>query len=278
MEIQSKKIIASHFEKMGARAEIIEFNSLSRREARMLGVTNERFNINISNDKHGEYFVISAGEDVSVTIPNIEKENRHLLLNVSRRDSRNRVSNEKYLCGHDERHWFVAAIPGNGVTNVRTAMNKLKPELAELAQINSGVRKKDLHKRKNKGYKRQGEWFFIPAPEFQPDIHFMFSNEPIVRGRGKPHMCETLCRRGGTPVMQSSEFPNGLTIPEYEEFMRKNPNDKHNWRHMTREAQVFVTGKITHSDHKTVELIGWHLVVPNTESKAIQFTGMAFLD
>jgi len=38
----------------------------------------------------------------------------------------------KFLCGHDERHWFVAAVPGRGVSNVRTAMEALKPAAVRL--------------------------------------------------------------------------------------------------------------------------------------------------
>ena len=33
----------------------------------------------------------------------------------------------KFLCGHDERHWFVAAVPGRSVATVRSAMEALKP-------------------------------------------------------------------------------------------------------------------------------------------------------
>jgi hypothetical protein len=282
METLNKNLLVTQFEKIGARLKVVGLETLPRRFGPDTSDSNNHFNINVHNDKKGEYFTITAGDNVKVTIPNIQKDIKHLLINVAKTDRRNQVTNEKYLCGHDERHWFVAAIPSGGVATVKDAMTKLKPQIATIAQKSSKVRKKDLHKKHNNGYKRQGEWFFIPQPNLIVDVNFIFKNEPIVRSRGgKPHICEELYRRGGTPVMVGPGFPNGLTIPEYEEWKSKASETDLKWKHfrpMTRDAQVFVKGKVTHPDHKTIELIGWHLVVPNTESRANQFKRMAFLD
>jgi hypothetical protein len=40
-----------------------------------------------------------------------------------------------FLCGHDERRWFVAAIPeaASGVVNVRTVRHALQPTLVQPA-------------------------------------------------------------------------------------------------------------------------------------------------
>jgi hypothetical protein len=44
---------------------------------------------------------------------------------------------------------------------------------------------------------------------------------------------------------------------------------------------VYVKGRITHADHKTVLLDGWHRVVPNTETTVDvigQSIAMGFID
>ena len=42
---------------------------------------------------------------------------------------------QKFLCGHDERHWFVAAVPedARGVTGVVAAKAALQPALVRTA-------------------------------------------------------------------------------------------------------------------------------------------------
>jgi hypothetical protein len=45
---------------------------------------------------------------------------------------------------------------------------------------------------------------------------------------------------------------------------------------MTRDARVYAKGRITHRDHKTVILKGWHRVYLNNEVVDQRF--MAFLD
>ena len=47
---------------------------------------------------------------------------------------------------------------------------------------------------------------------------------------------------------------------------------------MRRNPTVLVKGRVTHPDHATVTLDIWHEVIPNTESQAIAFRDVAFLD
>jgi hypothetical protein len=105
-------------------------------------------------------------------------------------------------------------------------------------------------------------------------------NEPLRRGGGKPHVAEECCRVGGTAVMVHRRIaPNGLTMDRYNQLPEK--DRKFGWRPMTRDATVYVRGKIRHPDHKTLKLRGWHRVDPNTE-QARGWNGwlqiMAFLD
>jgi hypothetical protein len=104
----------------------------------------------------------------------------------------------KFLCGHDERHWFVAAIPEAApVGTVRQAKEALKPK--EVQDRQAGVSTKDRNRRKNKAYIRQGEWFFLPANIEEPDPKFVIKHEPLSRGRGsKPHTVEFCYRSSNT--------------------------------------------------------------------------------
>ena len=53
----------------------------------------------------------------------VQRADRHLLLLVREEGAKN-----KYLCGHNERHWFVAGIPETApVGTVRQAKQALQP-------------------------------------------------------------------------------------------------------------------------------------------------------
>ena len=121
-----------------------------------------------------------------------------------------------------------------------------------------------------------GEWFFIPAPDVRVDEHLILSHEPIRRGGGKPHLCEELYRDGGTTVYVCDQYPNGLTGGQYRKLLKRNPDAAHwAWQVMRRNPIVVVRGKITHPDHATIRLDGWHRVVLNTETGS---SSVAFLD
>ena len=47
---------------------------------------------------------------------------------------------------------------------------------------------------------------------------------------------------------------------------------------MRRDASVHVRGEISHPDHATVSLNGWHRVLMNTENRSIAMRFVAFLD
>jgi hypothetical protein len=47
---------------------------------------------------------------------------------------------------------------------------------------------------------------------------------------------------------------------------------------MKRDAAVYVRGEITHPDHKTVHLQGWHRVFMNAEHRSMAMRFLAFLD
>ena len=190
-------LIKTKFEKLGARATI---RPLVRNRLRpAIGPVV----IDIGHDRHGEFFDIQADEGAGVEVLDVQPRDRHLLLMVRRAPDRPHQPDikNKFLCGHDERHWFVAGVPERAsVSTVLTAKEALKPDaVREREQGKKGKRKKRL-RRKTDVFVRQGEWFFIPAPEAKVNEKLIFTNEPIRRGRGKPHMCQQLYREGGTTV------------------------------------------------------------------------------
>ena len=91
-------------------------------------------------------FVIDTRSDpkAKVRIIDTRPKERHLLLMV--RSGKGEVS--KYLMGHDERHWFVAAVPELlPVRNVADAMEALKPIRVKNRQKRLGVTAKDRNRR-----------------------------------------------------------------------------------------------------------------------------------
>jgi hypothetical protein len=73
---------------------------------------------------------------------------------------------------------------------------------------------------RNTAYARQGEWFFVPAPEVDPPLTLVLFDAPLPHGRGRAH------------VMQFAY----------------------------RDSEVFAKGAIRHPDHATLVLWGWHRV------------------
>lgn len=272
--------LTKSFQTIGARVRVESRSRFSR------GPMPNGFSINIQEDPQGEFFDIA----ISSPLPNslefqavdLQKADRHLLLVVKQEDSRTaQVEKQKFLCGHDERHWFVAAVPEDvrGVTNVAKAKDALKPTAVLDALGSHHVRQKNRNRRKNKGYLRQGEWFFLPSPNIQVDPLLIVKNEPLRRSSGsKPHCIEYVYRSGGTRVYVNRSYPAGLTEREYQDHLKISPKSWKSFRVMFREPTVYAKGRVSHADHKTVYLDGWHRVLMNTENQARAKSNVAFLD
>ncbi|WP_165251500.1 hypothetical protein [Paludisphaera soli] len=233
--------------------------------------------LDIREDRDGEYFeaTVRSEVDPEVAVLDVQPADRHLLLLV-----RDGGEKQKFLCGHDERHWFVAAIPEAApVGTVRQAKEALKPDEVRIAQGRRGLRAEARNRRKNAAYRRQGEWFFLPAPELRVDESLVLRNEPLRRGAGKPHWMEHCYRTGGETVHVCRRHPNGLTASEYRRVLAGNPKaSKWGWQVMRRNPGVYVRGSVRHADHKTIVLHGWHRVLMNTETQAKAMRNVAFLD
>jgi hypothetical protein len=233
--------------------------------------------IDIGTDGRGEFFDIRVGseERVEYEVVDLRRDLRHLLL-LGRRDG----VKEKYLCGHDERHWFVCAVPGASVSGVVTALEALQPRVVRWAVKANLRRQKNRFRRRNEAFVRQGEWFFVPQPDLVVPETQMLRNEPLRRGAGgKPHTCQFAYRSGGVSVMVCARYPQGVTHAQYRAVLDANPKAaRWGWRQMTRDPAFYARGRVWHKDHKTVVLDVWHRVEMNTERQAPLAPRVAFLD
>jgi len=82
----------------------------------------EKVRIDIGRDRDGEFFDVRCQDGVIPEILDVRPASRHLVLMVRDGGDKN-----KFLLGRDERHWFAAAAPGDGVHDVRTAIESLRP-------------------------------------------------------------------------------------------------------------------------------------------------------
>jgi hypothetical protein len=231
--------------------------------------------IDVRTDVRGEYFDLrfaGGGRRVELEVVDVEPRDRHLLLLA-------RVGGEKskFLCGHDERHWFVAAVPeaARGVSGVATAKAALQPQAVRA--LVERIRPKDRFRRRNAAYVRQGEWFFVPAAWIDPPAALVLRGEPLTRGRGTAHVMQFAFRRGGEVVYVNRRYPAGISEARY---ARLTAAERRNggWTRLVRDPEVYAKGAVRHPDHATIHLAGWHRVLMNTEHGAQAMRHVAFID
>jgi hypothetical protein len=261
------------FDEIGARVKI---RSLLSRDSRRVSQTRTGWpRLDVLRDRKGEYFDIAVPTNGSIEVVDFRPKDQHLLL-MARTPKGDKA---KFLCGHDERHWFVCAVPERaGVHNVLTAKRALQPESVQDQIVEKRVKTRRQLRRRNKAFTRQGEWFFVKA-DFVPPAKEVLHNERLSRGWGsKPHVVDFAYRQGGTLVyVHNRHAPSGITEKQFlalSEPVRK----EFGWSRMMRDAQVYAKGRVRHSDHKTVVLRGWHRVFMNTEAEAHAAVNVAFLD
>jgi len=139
----------------------------------------------VQADRKGEFFEIvrQPGAEAEIAVLDVQPADRHLLLLV-----REGKDKSRFLCGHDERHWFVAGIPETApVGTVRQAKEALKPADVLTAQAGKRLGAKARNRRKNAAYRRQGEWFFLPVAGFVVDEKVVLKNcRPVDSRRDAP--------------------------------------------------------------------------------------------
>ena len=265
------------FARIGARVEVVRESRRAWNRGRGPRVENPPVRVDVRRDDNGEYFYLARRSDVRLVVADAVAHDRHLLLIVQQQGVP-AEQHERCLCGFDERSWFAAAVPeSSDAQTVQEAKDALKP-----AEVWDSMREWDVPMelrdlRHTNGFLRQGEWFFLPRPWLEVYEQYILHNEPIQRGGGKPHICQRLYRMEGVAVRVCDAYPNGLTDEEYWALDR-DERDRHVWRDMQRDADVYVNGYVQHPDHATIVLPYWHRVVMNTETRARAMEDLAFLD
>ena len=240
-----------HFSAIGARLKFRKVNVTS------WWFTPPPYTIDVRRDRRGEYFEISLRDEASdidiIVLQSVPKE-RHLLLYAT--------DGHRFLCGHDERHWFVAQV-ARPVSSVRDARQALVPP--DIWERVRGLPSEEFLKRRNVAFKRQGEWFFIPTNRtFNGAV--IYRNEPIQRNaRSTPHICEELVREGGEVVYVLRRSGRVLTEDEYRDYRNRFRRKAEKGEQRVRSARVYARGRIRHPDHKTLVLEDWHRVLINSE-------------
>src|SRR5579859_1680951 len=81
-----------------------------RRDSELRWKMQQPVSVNVLSDVNGEYFEVARRFDVILRVPEVVPHDRHLLLTAqpTRVDD---TEQSTFLCGHDERAWFAAAIP-----------------------------------------------------------------------------------------------------------------------------------------------------------------------
>lgn len=265
-------LLNKKFGHIGARLKVVD------RPRRRMRAASSLLMLDIGSDRRGEYFEIMALPDADprVEVLDVQPSDRHLLLLVREDGAKN-----KYLCGHDERHWFVAGIPEAApVGTVRQAKEALQPGEVRNAVAQRRVSGKSRNYRKNAAFVRQGEWFFLPVPTMVIAEALILQNEPLRRGNGgKPHWAEFCYRTGGETVHVCNRHPNGVTESQFRKILSSNIAARNwGWTVMRRNPGVYVRGRIRHPDHATITLQGWHQVLMNTENESRAMRNVAFLD
>jgi hypothetical protein len=144
------------------------------------------------------------------------------------------ASKRKFLLGFDERDLFMAQLPAS------------KP-VTTVKQAHEALRNPALPKERKTKIQRQGEWFFRPVTNEEAQI--IWNNENIIEHnarinkkvlRGKPHTAEEYLEIGTSidPVSRA-------IIP----------------------GSMFARGRISHSDHASLNLRTWHRVYSNAEDR-----------
>lgn len=237
--------------------------------------------VDIQKDRLGQFFELRVPEtqrhSLDVSVLQTDKRDRHLLLFIRRSEGKA----ARFLCGHDEREWFVAAVPG-GASSVLQAKEALKPRAIQARQNTFRVPFRLRNRRKNRAFVRQGEWFFAPVSRWERgpiNEKFVLFNEPLRRGNGKAHIVAHLYRVGGEVVYTCARHPRALNETQYRKLIQSHLTaSSWAWQVQRRNPFVYARGTVRHPDHATIQLPDWHQVLMNTETETDTMRNVAFID
>ncbi|MGQ0734255.1 MAG: hypothetical protein ACT4QD_11430 [Acidobacteriota bacterium] len=155
---------------------------------------------------------------------------------------------QKFLCGRDGRHWFVATVREDYILEIMQGeLIRMSPAVHTVAEARASLkprrvieyedawRRGRFRGRPGAGrVRRQGEWFFIPRPDLLIRRRTASRRGRLARSRGRPHVVDYLAG----DARNLSQRP---------------------WH------TVYVAGAVRHPDHRTLHLGCWHEVAMSAE-------------
>ena len=230
--------------------------------------------VDVDFDQCTEFFALTINPWLRNDVAVLDARDRHVLMRAG--------STSKLLLGHDERHLFVVSVPnGASVSNVRGAMEALKPEVVNRKQVSRNVKWADRNRRRNRGFVRQGEWFFVPidvVPQLRRITVQYKVPLPRMVSASAPHTCDELVYIQAT-VREHTKRERLLATDESLERLERAGAKLLNSpdailsaldsprpaivriEHTVREhipERLLVRGCVRHRDHKTIQLREWH--------------------
>jgi hypothetical protein len=254
----AEKNIQKKFEEIGAKV-LIKENNISDRD----------FSVGIVDRKAEEVFSISMKKhDIELQVLQTRKDIRHLLLMAK---NKKHNTHEKFLCGYDERHWFLVGVDDD-VRNVDHAMASLKPGYINFRQKITKVKPKNINKRHNKAFIRQGEWFFLPYYRLNSNNLIIYKNHSL-----GGHICDEVYEDVVETYFHHKHAPDGMLDWTYKKFLKKHPHvhPKKGWSYSVSLFGRYARGHVRHKDHQTIYLNDWHIVLKNRQKNT---PGNVFLD
>src|SRR3954470_19268242 len=122
--------IAKHFAAIGAQLETVSISARDRRIGRQWmtrRMSNSPMLVDVARDAGDEHFTLTCHSDTALTVSNTDPRLQHLVLLAK---GKQEAQTRTFLCGRDESHWFVAAVPERSqARTVQQAMNALKPQV-----------------------------------------------------------------------------------------------------------------------------------------------------
>lgn len=265
----NKAELEKSFSKIGAKLEVIS----SRWNQGKTGFQFYRKN----NTK--DTFVLILKEDnqlVDVKVIDINVRIKHLVImfNSYSKTLKQKIK-VKYLCGLNEKQYFAAPIlSGNFGPGVEGAMHSLRPK--NITKNLNMKRENRTNSRMTGEYIRQGEFFFVPYPEFSPLDGIYHKNHSLVSPKSNKHICEELVRVG-QKTMYDAGTSKMLTAEEFAALppeQKKYPNYK---REVRIPGRIFVRGYVRHEEHRTIYLQDWHEVFRNTSNEAFHYPNNSWM-
>jgi hypothetical protein len=180
--------------------------------------------------------VIDADPSYQQVVLRVREPRREFIERETRADGKIKVHHRvtpvvtrHYLIGMDDGHLFIAELPHRGVINsVRDAHTLLKPIIVRERERTVTVL-------------RQGEWFFLPLTDAET---------------------RELATLQATDIAYTNVV---LTVPKPHDPHPRHPPRMLNSHVAEYGLGAFVSGKVTHHQHRTLVLDGWYRVVHNTE-------------